>query len=164
MTDDGQITLRPAGAEDEEFLYEVYAGTRRDEVAAWGWGEAEQEAFLRMQSAMQQRAYGMEYPGAEQRVVVRDGRAVGRMIVARAEGEWRLVDIALLPAERGAGIGRALVAGLQAEAARAGRVLRLQVDKANRARRLYERLGFVPIGESATHWHMEWRPAGQDAR
>src|SRR5438067_1037097 len=34
------VRLRPAGDTDEAFLFALYASTRRDEMAAWGWGAA----------------------------------------------------------------------------------------------------------------------------
>ena len=43
------VTLRPACADDEGFLLALYASTRQDEMAAWGWDAAQQEMFLRMQ-------------------------------------------------------------------------------------------------------------------
>lgn len=154
---DGLIGLTaPCTPEDAEFLFEVYASTRREEVAAWGWDGSQQEAFLRMQFQVQQRAYAMQYPDAEQRRIVLGDEPVGRLIVLRMEPEIRLVDISLLPAFRSRGIGTEVIRGLQAEAAGAGKVLRLMVVKGSPARRLYERLGFVQTGESGTHEAMEW--------
>ena len=31
-----RLLLRQATSEDEEFLFDVYASTRREEIAAWG--------------------------------------------------------------------------------------------------------------------------------
>ena len=59
---------------------------------------------------------------------------------------------------RGTGMGTALLKDLLAEAERAGKPVRLQVLKTNRAIRLYARLGFAITGESPTHLQMEWRP------
>jgi len=42
-----------------------------------------------------------------------------------------------------------------AEGRRHNLPVRLQVLKVNRARKLYERLGFEACGESETHVHME---------
>lgn len=155
---DDDVELIPVGSGDEAFLFQVYAGTRREEVAAWGWDAAQQEAFLHMQFQVQQRAYQMQFPDAEHCLIVHDGCRVGRMILQRSKGALHLVDIALLPEYRGAGFGTAVLRALQEEAARAGKPLRLRVMKGNPARRLYARLGFAVTGESATHDAMEWSP------
>ena len=77
------------------------------------------------------------------------------MIVQRAVQEVRLVDIALLPEHRNAGIGTALIQSLIDEASRAGKALRLQVLRASPGVRLYERLGFVPVRADAVYLQME---------
>src|SRR5579871_1094420 len=43
------ISWRSATAADAAFCFSVYAGTRAEELAAWGWGAAQQEMFLKMQ-------------------------------------------------------------------------------------------------------------------
>lgn len=138
------VTLRPARP-DDAFLFALYAGTRADELAAWGWDAAQRDAFLVMQFRAQQRHYEAAWPRAEHRVVCLAGRPIGRLLVAREPDEIRLVDIALLPEHRGAGIGAGLIRGLLAEAARAGLPVRLHAARDSRARRLYERLGFVVV-------------------
>lgn len=145
--------------DDTAFLLEVYIGTRSAEVAAWGWAPAHQEAFLRMQFDLQQRAYAMQYPSADHRVIWHEGVPAGQILVARLPGEIRLVDIAVLPRFRGCGLGSALIRELQAEALQTGKPLRLTVRKGNvGARRLYERLGIDVTTESDLDEAMEWRP------
>jgi ribosomal protein S18 acetylase RimI-like enzyme len=82
----------------------------------------------------------------------------GRLLVLRLADEIRLADISILPEYRNAGIGRKLIEDLLVEAAVAGKPVRLHVEKSNRARRLYERLGFVEIGDTGSHFFMEWLP------
>lgn len=151
------LHTRLMGPDDEAFLFEVYASTRQDEVAAWGWAPAQQEAFLRMQFMAQHRSYGMQYPDADPRIIEQQGQRAGRILVARTEREIVLVDIALLPAFRNQGLGTALIKELQAEAAAAGQTLRLHVLKGSPAYRLYERLGFVMTADNSMHYGMEWR-------
>jgi len=74
--------------------------------------------------------------------------AVGVLIVHRSSEEIRVVDVALLPTRRGAGLGTWLLHRLMDEAGGTKLPLRLQVLKANPALRLYLRLGFSPVGEN----------------
>lgn len=158
------VTLRPATASDEAFLFTLYASTREGEVAMWGWAPAQREAFLRMQWLAQGRDWAARYAGAEHRLVLVDGQPAGRMLVTRGGREWRLVDIALLPASRGAGVGTRLLRELQDEAARARVPLKLRVLKDSPARRLYTRLGFqtdpaAPASEGEPYLALQWVPA-----
>src|ERR671938_1535458 len=110
------VTLRPVRPEDGEFLLEVYASTRADELAQIPWGEAQREAFLRMQLAARDRSYRMYYQGLEDRVILYGDRPAGRLLVVRGSEEFRLADVALLPEYRGRGTGTALVKELMEEA------------------------------------------------
>lgn len=152
------LTLRCAQPEDAAFLFDLYASTRAEEMAAWGWDAAQQQAFLKFQFTAQQQHYESLEPEPDQQIVLRDDRAIGRLIVVRGEQEILLADIALLPEYRNAGIGTQLIQGLQAKAAQANNQVRLHVEKSNRARRLYERLGFQIVGDAGMHWQMEWHP------
>ena len=114
------------------------------------------KTFLDLQFRASQGRH-QSFPGAEFQIVMLDGADAGRLIVHRTREEVLLVDIALLPRHRNAGIGAALFQRLFGEAAGSKKPLRLHVLKGNRAARLYQRLGFVAIGETDMHLHMEWR-------
>ncbi len=152
------IELCPARAEDEEFLFAVYASTRASEMALVPWSVEEKEAFLRMQSRAQRSHYAIHYPQAGYFTIQRDDLPIGRMIVDRTQDPILLMDIALLPEYRTQGIGTALIRELMAEAAGRNRGLMLHVEIFNPARRLYERLGFVKTGEIGIYQEMTWRP------
>jgi len=154
------VRLRQACAEDEDFLFALYASTRRDEMAAWGWAAAQQEMFLRLQFRALQQRYAAERERSDHQIILRDDAPVGRILVVRSADEIRLADIVLLPEHQCEGIGSALIGDLQAAAARAGLPLRLHVARDNHgAARLYQRLGFVVTGDTGSHFKMEWRPA-----
>src|SRR6266571_1413372 len=131
------LDLQPVRPEDEPFLFELYASTRGDEMALVGWNKPQQEASLRMQFNAQRSSYAMQFPNADYRIIVHDGRAAGRLIVDRSGEDILLIDVALLPEFRNAGIGSALVKQVMAEAAQAQKPFKLHVEKFNRARRLY---------------------------
>ena len=71
-----------------------------------------------------------------------------------------LLDILIDGSWRGAGIGGALIEALVTAAFARRQAMRLHVEKFNRARGLYERLGFRVTGDAGLHWEMEAR-AGQ---
>jgi len=149
-------SLRPATGEDEAFLFELYASTRREEVAAWGWSEPQRQAFLAMQHAAQRKGYAARFPRADHRIIEAGGRAVGRLLVDRSGREIRLVDIALVPEARGQGIGSRLIGQLLDEAERGARPVRLQVLAGSRAQELYGRLGFRVMAQEPPYLEMEW--------
>ena len=152
------IALQAVSEADEPFLLELYASTRREEMAAWNWPPAQVAAFLQMQYRAQRLSYADAYPGAEHSLVLEDGRPIGRLLVWRGPAEVRLVDISLLPAARGRGLGSRLLRQLMQEAAAARLPLRLQVLTTNPARRLYLRLGFRRTGGDPVYDAMEWTP------
>jgi ribosomal protein S18 acetylase RimI-like enzyme len=156
------VSLRPATPQDEEFLGELYSSSRREELASWGWDAAQRDAFLTLQFNAQQAHFKTRYPDADHSIVLVDGRAMGRMVVVRMEQEIRIADIALLPECRNAGIGTSLISNLHLEGTASGRPIRLHVSKTNRAQELYARLGFAKVGDTGTHFVMEWAVDGNE--
>ena len=152
-------SLRPIRPDDQDFLFKLYASTRLHEIAGFGWPEAQQEMFLRMQFTAQQRWYESMYGQAEHQIVEQDGQPIGRMMVVWDKDFALLVDIALLTEYRGQGIGGELVRELIQQCTLSRIPLRLQVLKTNPALRLYERLGFLRSGEDQMYIQMECRPA-----
>ena len=137
------LSERPADGTDGDFLYRLYASTRAEEVAAFGWTAEMQESFLRMQFRARQQSYDAMYPESASAILLSDGAAAGAAIVWRGADEIRLLDIALLPEFRQRGLGALWINRLIGEARAAGLPLRLNVVRGNPAGRLYERLGFV---------------------
>ncbi|MGG4493803.1 GNAT family N-acetyltransferase [Brevibacillus reuszeri] len=149
-----------ATKEEEDFRFQVYASTRKEEVAAWGWEVTQQEAFLRMQFEMQQKSYRLQYPDANYQLIVADEEAVGHMLLVHRDDKIILADLALLPSSRGCGIGSTIIRQLQMQAEQLAKTIRLHVMITNEARHLYERLGFRVIGENGLHMEMEWKSEG----
>lgn len=153
------IALRPASEEDEPFLYRVYASTREDELSAVPWDDRQKEEFLRFQYRAQNTHYKQHYTGAAFDVILVDGRAAGRLYVARWPDQIRIIDIALLTEYRRQGIGAQLLEDLIEEAGRKGLPVGIHVEINNPALRLYERLGFRILNENGPYYLME-RPPG----
>ena len=157
-------SLRPASAADSDFLFYVYASTREDEMASWGWSDAQRSSFLRMQYEVRARGYSASYPSAETSIILLGDTPAGSLILSRGPGEIRLVDIALLPQFRNRGLGEYLIRMLLSDAARSKSAVRLSVLRGNRAAHLYERLGFEVTGGDAMYCEMECTPARSQAR
>lgn len=152
---DSALTERPVSADDADLLFRVYAASRADEVAAWGWPPAQQESFLRMQFRARAQSYAGAYPDAAHSILLCNGEAAGSAIVWRNGSEFRLVDIALLPEFRNCGLGTLWMTRLIRQAEAAGVLLRLQVFQGNRAAELYRRLGFVAKSNGGMYVEME---------
>jgi len=152
------VALRPVRPDDEPFLRRVYASTRLEELAPLGWSAAQLELFLSQQFDAQHRHYRTHYPDAAFSVILLGQQPIGRLYVARCPERILLLDIALLPAHRSAGVGTRLLRALLVEAEQAGKPVRLHVEKHNRALRLYERHGFSVVGDEGVYWRLEWAP------
>lgn len=86
-----------------------------------------------------------------------NGEPGGRLYVDESSHEIRLIDIALLPEQRGHGIGTTLITQLMTRARNTDKTLSLQVEAHNRALRLYLRLGFIRTAEHYPYFLLEWR-------
>jgi ribosomal protein S18 acetylase RimI-like enzyme len=152
------IELRHTSAEDEPFLMNLFATTRATELAHLNCDEAQKALFIRMQFSAQNMQYAMSYPKADSSVILWNNEPIGRLLVDRAEHEFTLVDIALLPTHRGTGIGGHLIENLLREAAAQGKGVKLSVWQTNPAKRLYERLGFATDDDTGVYCEMCWTP------
>jgi GNAT superfamily N-acetyltransferase len=155
-----EVVLRPATAADEDFLRDLYGTTRADELAVTGWTDEQQAAFVAMQFAAQAAYYRSTFPDATQDVVLVDGEPAGRLYVRRDPGVVGVVDVSIAPGFRGRGIGTMLLNGVLAEAAASGCRVSIHVERHNRARTLYERLGFVEVEDQGVYLRMEHVPPG----
>ncbi len=154
--------LRPATATDDGFLFELYCQVRAPEFAMLALPEEQKGQLIRMQYTAQRAAYQAQFPGSNYEIVLHDGQAVGRIWVDRSERDLHLVDVALLPACRNAGIGTHLIKQLQSEAGSTGKPIRSSVFRFNPGSlRFHERLGFCVTSEDQVEFHLEWRP-GQE--
>jgi ribosomal protein S18 acetylase RimI-like enzyme len=154
------ISLRPITPEDDSFLAQLYASTRAEELAITGWSEEQKAMFCRMQFDAQTADYQRNYSDASFQIIERDGTTAGRLLVLRSEKTIHVIDIALLPEHRGAGIGTKLLKELQEEAKADGKTLSIHVERFNPALRLYERLGFKQVEDKGVYLLMSWNCSG----
>ncbi|MCJ1886619.1 GNAT family N-acetyltransferase [Pseudomonas sp. LA21] len=150
-----ELNLRPFREADLCFLRRLYATTRVDEMASTGWSQLAIDAFLAQQFDAQHRYYQEHYQDAQFSLICHQGQPVGRLYVFRGPSTFNLIDIALLPEWRGHGIGTHYLKALIDEADQAGTAIRLFVEAANPARRLYDRFGFVVCGDNRAYLQMQ---------
>ncbi len=140
-----RYSLREVTEADREILWCLHKATMREYVdRTWGWDESFQRGM-----------FDENFDPKRQRIVTVGGEDVGVISVDRRGNVLDLYNLRILPAYQGRGLGTLVVRDVLAAARRQGLAIHLSVLKANpRARRLYERLGFIITGESETHYMM----------
>ena len=145
------ISYRPFTSRDLPFVSELYASTRREEIALTGWPPEAQESFLAQQAAAQHSHYSIHFADAEWLIIERAGRAIGRLYLRETSGNLHIVDVSLLPDSRGLGIGGAILADILDLARGRGCDVTIHVELNNPARALYARLGFETAEEKGAY-------------
>lgn len=152
------IGFRDAEPRDEPFLKALYRSTREPELDLTGWEDAQKQAFADSQFALQDRHYREHYRGAAFLVIERAGEPIGRLYLHATEREVRVMDVALVAAARGAGLGTTIMQAILDGAARNRAAVTLHVESFNRARSLYGRLGFREETVDGVHIRMRRDP------
>ncbi len=146
-----RLQMRAVGPGDEPLLRRIYAGTRAAELSLTDWDADARERFVDMQFHAQRRHYDLHWPAARHQIICAESGGqwhdVGRLWVDCRPEALHVLDIALLPDWCGQGIGSCCLQGLFDEALRDGLDVSIQVELDNPARRLYDRLGFQPVGD-----------------
>ena len=154
-----RIRRRPMTVDDAGFLLRLYQSTRAEELDLTDWDAATRTAFVEMQFRAQHTYYTAHFPDAAFDIIELDGVSIGRMYVRRDGSDIVLMDIALLPEFRNAGLGSALLRDLLDGAKASGRAVTLHVEANNpRAHRWYRRFGFVDVSSSGVHTYMRREP------
>jgi ribosomal protein S18 acetylase RimI-like enzyme len=145
------VRLRPATDADDDFCFRLNLATMRDYVEPiYGW------------DVDVQRRYHDEWFEADRLSIIEDdgGTAIGVLDVSDESGHLYLSRIEVLPEVQGRGVGTAVMEGL----IRQGRAIRLHVFTNNiRARRLYERLGFIVDRDSEDEHHLSMHRSAESS-
>jgi ribosomal protein S18 acetylase RimI-like enzyme len=136
-------TTRPAVEADLPFLLSLRLATMSPHFARQGIALSDEE--------QRQRA---EFRLDAASLLVVDGEPVGLMKVLRDGDTWTVEQFQVAPSHQGRGLGTRVLRALIADARASGATLRLSVLKQNPAARLYERLGFRTVAESANAFKM----------
>ncbi len=158
---DEQVKLRPAGPGDEPFLRKMMY-----EAAAWNPDWPHEEVIEALSNPILARYVdGWRRPGDAGVIAEIGGEPVGaawyRLFTSDRPG-YGFVDertpelgIAVVPLHRRRGIGTVLLESLIERARDEGYpALSLSVAPSNRSRMMYERAGFVKVGEFGGSWTM----------
>ncbi len=111
--------------------------------------------FGQWDEAWQRQHFEEKWSPEQFEIVEQAGQRIGTLSVSRTHEEVRILEIQVLPEFQGQGIGTQLLQRELRFADERALPVRLQVLRKNRARTLYERLGFRVCGETATHFLME---------
>jgi GNAT superfamily N-acetyltransferase len=162
MTAGTAFSLRPAGPADEDFLFGIFVASRERELAPL---PSEMRAVLAQQQyCIHKSGVGADFPEARQFILLAaDSAPAGMVILAKRPGVLWVIDMALHPDHRNAGLGAALLQSLMDECRQSGRIMKGSVTPYNPARRLYARLGVTELGAEHGYIALEWRP-GEDRR
>ena len=83
---------------------------------------------------------------------------IGRFWIDEWRDQIRIVDIALVPEYRGAGIGSRLLHDVLDRGSGGGKPVTIHVEAFNPALRLYQRLGFEKVDTNGVYFLMRWTP------
>lgn len=155
-TSAGTLRLRQERPADAEFCFTLFRSARPLEAQLAHLPPDLRATLMRGQFLAQAAGHQAQHPGATPWLLELDGAPVGRLLLDESGPAWHVVDLALLPAWRGQGVGTALLRHLRQQAQQAGAKLKLAVTAENlAAQRLYLRLGWRPAGGDGVYLFME---------
>jgi len=152
------ITFKKIQEQDQEFITKVYRSTREKELDLTNWPEDQKHRFTIMQMIAQLTDYEKNYKGATYEMVLYKKKPAGRLYLWETNNEIRIMDLSLLPEFQGKGIGRDILAGIVQSAKQKKKIASLHVIHGHPSKRMYERVGFKKVSETATHEYMEYNP------
>ena len=138
-----RLARRAATADDAPFLLALRRTTMDPHLSASGVTTSEEHHRARLD---------YRFDCAE--VLLHEGVPAGLLKVARDDSPWTVIQIQLVPELQGRGLGGEILAEVIADAKAANAGVCLSVLKANPARGLYERMGFVVVGEDGQEYEM----------
>ena len=140
--------LRDARPDDQAQIYHLKAQSVRPYVEKiWGWDEV-----------YQQQDFARDFQAIEHfQVIEVGGNFAGFLQASFLDPYYEIQELHLLPAYRGKGIGSQILRQLQETCTAQGQTIRIGCFRENqRAKALYEKLGFVETSETDTHFILEY--------
>ncbi len=135
--------FRAAVEADRPFLIALRKATMTEVCARHGQVLSEDEHRQRVDYRLDSAA-----------IIEIDGQPVGLVKLTQDGITWTLEQFQILPEHQGRGLGTTVLKAVIADARASDALLRLNVLKQNAAARLYARLGFRTLAESANSYKM----------
>ncbi len=136
-------SFRAAVEADLPFLFELRRATMTPHLARQGLAIDDEEHRKRAAFRLDAAA-----------IVEVDGQPVGVIKVLQDGTTWTIEQLQVSPSHQGRGLGSTVLGAVIADARASGALLRLSVLKQNPAARLYARVGFRTLSESASSYKM----------
>lgn len=159
------VRLRMTQPNDSRLERAIHDANRDDLLLIDGEEDFVQSIFD-LQYRARDQGYGQQYPNASYFMIEKTGATVGRLVVDFGHNEVRIVDIALIPAMHGMGVGTTVVQAIMTVAAKMPNEVSLSVRNDNKgAAALYRKLGFVldpHVPSTQMHTYLRWMPTRND--
>lgn len=140
------IQTRPASKSDYDWLYQLHCEAYHDVITRqFGYWDADEELGF-FKAVWESQALA---------VLIADETPVGIFLLNEYNDHLWLDELQIAAKYQNNGIGSQVVQTLLIKARKLGLPLRLRVLRENRAYKLYQRLGFYPIGDTEHHHVME---------
>lgn len=160
-TSSGPVVLRSERDDDRTFLFALFRSHASAELVALPVDEATRDAVAQMQFNSATATYRAQFADARFDIIERDGERIGRLITDPGGETACMVDYALMPDRRGAGLGGSIIAAVLVQLAPRDRPMRVKVLMTNiPSLRMCIRLGFRQVNDDMPMLQLEWRPSG----
>lgn len=153
------LTFRPETTEDEAFIRTLMLQVLTRSLGAEAWPEPLRTNLLDTQYRVRREGFRQMAGDAPGTILCVDGEPAGWLVLAETEEAILIVNIAVLEAWQGRGLGTWMLRSVIEKAGQRHIPVQLEVARINdAARRLYLRLGFHEVGGNEIHHQMEWKP------
>ena len=153
-SDELYFELRSVSSDDFQFCWSLYRDLMKPLTTE----------LLEWNESSQRRTIEQSLIDSGTSIIVVGGSDIGWLQIRETSEELYLGQIYIVPAMQNHGIGTKIVRQLCEKVCQEGKALTLEVMKNNRARLLYERLGFSTLGSSKYKLNMRWRQGNQKFR
>lgn len=138
--------LRRASENDFDFVLSLFKTVYEDYIIKF-WSGRDDE--------FQKHFYESRFKPERIQVILNSEKEIGVLELIEKGRQIYIEEIQIEPDSQGRGIGTKIINDIKKTAFELNCSVGLQVLKSNRAKKLYERLGFTIIGETETHYIME---------
>ena len=151
------VSLCQVESSHKDFLLQLFKECRQDLALVGNLTEKQKDNFILQQFTIEQEQLSKVYPDAEFNIVMFNEKPVGRFYIYHGKLLNHIVEIGLLEAYRGLGIGKKIINMAIENALKNGKNVSLQVAWFNQgAHNFYEKLGFKTIENNGVFCEMRY--------